>query len=135
MSELLTIGNDGQHIRETNYFETENAKAGCFYLSFNAGACRVLMPKNAGFSLAEMQTAKRIEVSLELMENRMAYVLVFDDLTATPYCLQTTIESSDRKLIRSDHNQPVTVRIYLEDDSEAGFTEVLKLNGKVKYRL
>lgn len=37
MPDLIEIGNVGNKIDSTNYWETENAKAGYVFLSINAG--------------------------------------------------------------------------------------------------
>ena len=42
--ELLNIVNNGQYITETNYFELASAETGYVYVSWNAGACRLLVP-------------------------------------------------------------------------------------------
>ena len=44
--QMIMIGNDGPLIARTNYFETELAKNGYFYLSWNAGAARLLVPES-----------------------------------------------------------------------------------------
>lgn len=41
---MITISNDGQKIVSTNYWDTEHAKRGFLYLSWNAGAGRLLLP-------------------------------------------------------------------------------------------
>jgi hypothetical protein len=44
-NELITITNNGPEIEKTNYFDTNCAKEGKLYLSWNAGAARLLIPE------------------------------------------------------------------------------------------
>jgi hypothetical protein len=57
---LLTIENDGQEITATNFWQTEQARRGSFYLSTNAGAFRLLVPEQHKSAIAEFKTAKDV---------------------------------------------------------------------------
>ena len=41
---MLKVENDGPRIVSTNFFETDQAKAGKFFVSVNAGTLRLLIP-------------------------------------------------------------------------------------------
>ena len=41
---MITITNQGQRITSTNYWDSDNARAGYLYLSWNAGAARLMVP-------------------------------------------------------------------------------------------
>jgi len=41
---ITTIENDGPDIVTTNYWTTEHEQRGLFYVSINAGTCRLLVP-------------------------------------------------------------------------------------------
>src|ERR1700744_5802447 len=41
---MITIANDGQNLITTNYWDSEYAKMGLIYLTWNAGAARLLLP-------------------------------------------------------------------------------------------
>lgn len=60
---MLIIENQGQAIARTNYWDSDHAKAGYFFLSWNAGAGRLLMPDSQKAALAEMRSAKYVIVS------------------------------------------------------------------------
>lgn len=95
---MITISNNGQEIIETNYWDTPNAAAGYFYLSFNAGACRVLVPDSQTATISEMQTGKLAVITRGKLQGRDAYEVMFDDGSDSPYCIHTTTEQSDRLL-------------------------------------
>src|SRR5574337_2166358 len=63
ITDHLVLINRGQEIRETNYWDSIPARAGYFYLSWNAGAGRLLVPDFHRDLLAEMNSAKYVIVS------------------------------------------------------------------------
>jgi hypothetical protein len=60
LRKLITIGNNGADLASTNYWQTEHAQTGKFYLSGNAGTWRLLVPEAAEHMLSEMQTGSRV---------------------------------------------------------------------------
>ena len=60
---MLTIRNDGPEIAETNYWTSEQAKAGYLYLSTNAGTFRLLVPEKRIEFVTEMLTASEAILS------------------------------------------------------------------------
>lgn len=93
---LLTIENDGPAIRATNYWASDYARRGAFYLSCNAGAFRLLVPPAHESVIAEFRTAREIVVSRGLYEGRDALEILFDDHTDSPFSLHMGSEQVDR---------------------------------------
>lgn len=60
---MLTIGNRGQAILATNYWGSDHAARGLFFLSWNAGAGRLLVPDSQKHALREMRGAREVLVS------------------------------------------------------------------------
>lgn len=60
---MLKIENRGQVIASTDYWNSEHAVAGYCYLSWNAGAARLLVPALREQWLKEMSGAKYVVVS------------------------------------------------------------------------
>ena len=60
---MLEIRNQGQAILSTNYWDSDHAKAGYFYLSWNAGAGRLLVPDSQKATLREMKGAREVIIS------------------------------------------------------------------------
>jgi hypothetical protein len=111
---LITVINDGPLIRETNYFDTEHALAGSFYLSWNAGKCRLLMPDNTLLtSLSEMLTGKYVVISVGPWNSpkgiKAGIELMFEDNSDSPMSIHMTTEQSDRNLPDSDQGSGFTV--------------------------
>jgi hypothetical protein len=94
----ITFGNRGQQLVETNYWSSEYAASGLVYLSCNAGALRLLVPRSAEHMLVEMQTAAFVivEPALELPATHVD--VVFDDGTDTPFRVSIGPEMRDRQL-------------------------------------
>ena len=60
---VLRIENDGPLILSTNFYHTDLARRGLFYLSLNAGAFRLLVPPQHLGAVREMRTARDVVVS------------------------------------------------------------------------
>ena len=96
---LLTIENNGAEIAATNYFESEYAIAGKVYLSVNAGVFRLLLPDNQIHMLEEISTGKEVVISIGKWPEaakQIAFELMFDDHSDSPFCLHFGSEQVDR---------------------------------------
>jgi hypothetical protein len=95
----ITIANAGQRILSTNYWDSEQARAGYFFLSWNAGAGRLLVPDSQKPTIREMRSAKYIIVSRGSWtekNGREAIELLFEDESDSPYCVHLVAEQCDR---------------------------------------
>ena len=106
---LIIITNDGQSISSTNYWDTEHAEHGLFFMSGNAGAWRLLVPDMHKPVLADMATAKVVEIELGFKQGQRAVTIWFDDKTPTPFQLCISAEQMDRRLVRGKKKQPLFV--------------------------
>jgi hypothetical protein len=101
MSGILKIQNDGPLIAETNFWATDHANHGLFYVSINAGAFRILIPKNCEADIPEMiRGVKHVVVSM-LPKDRWkpkAYCLeiMFEDSSDSPWACQISPGQTDR---------------------------------------
>ena len=102
MNRNILIGNKGQEIVETNFFQTDFSKSNLFYLSWNAGAARLLIPIFDEVTLNEIKTADYVVISRGLLNGADAFELLFEDHTATPFCIHMEAAMSDRNLPSSD---------------------------------
>lgn len=103
---FIVVGNKGQAIASTNYFDTEQARGGLVYLTWNAGAGRLLIPDNLKRVLPEMRSAKYVIVSSgPWMEHEgvAALELLFEDRSDSPFVMVIPMTQSDRHLV--DTNQ------------------------------
>jgi hypothetical protein len=104
MSEIIHIENHGPLIRSTNYWSSELAAAGYFYLSPNSGTFRLLVPRAHREAVAEIRTAKNIVLTLGLHSayGREMWELLFDDRTPSPYVLYLSPEQWERHPASTD---------------------------------
>lgn len=94
---MFTLGNDGQAVTSTDYWDTPHAGRGLCYLSGNAGALRLLVPPAAEAMLAEMRTGKRVVIEPSISEPG-CLDLVFEDGTDAPFFLAIDRKQIDRAL-------------------------------------
>lgn len=97
MTELL-IRNDGELIVGTNFWSTDLAARGFCYLSWNAGAARLLLPAAQAPLLEEMQTGKDVVLSCGPWpeQKRDGIEILFDDGSENPFALHLDQRQSDR---------------------------------------
>lgn len=141
MEELLTIENRGKFLANTNYWDSQAAKLGYLYVSWNAGACRILVPDASLSMVDEMRTGKGAIVmagqfkaegveaftqeldahSLSLAQKNghtqhgfygRGLDIVFDDGTDNPFSFLTRPEQVDRNLPESDSGKTLELLIY-----------------------
>lgn len=62
---MFFIENEGQAVARTDYWQSVQAQAGYVYLSWNAGAARLLVPDAAKHLLREMRGAEYVIISRE----------------------------------------------------------------------
>lgn len=92
----IVIGNSGQSIKTTNYWTSHMAKRGMCFLSINAGAVRLLLPKVLSDSEAEILTGKSVTLEPSVVLAGGTDV-VFDDGTAYPFCISLSPGAMDFK--------------------------------------
>jgi hypothetical protein len=120
MAETLRIENNGPDITSTNFWQTELARTGKFYLSTNAGAFRVLVPPQHLGAVRDMRSAHTVVVSrgpmtLEGHALPDALELLFDDSSDDPWVLHLSSGQVDRMPLETDSAEawPCTVWVHL----------------------
>jgi hypothetical protein len=102
---LLTIANHGPEILRTNFFDLPEAKLGKLFVTVNAGAFRLLVPRTKEAELAEMVTATYCVVSrgpMEALGLADAFEILFDDGSETPYAIHLSTDCFDRLPLAQD---------------------------------
>jgi len=103
---IIAIENDGQNIKNTNYFESPAAKEGYVFLTINAGAFRLLVPDNIAAKLVgEIATANEVIVSRGrwVAQNGIdAFEIMFEDNSDSPYCFHISAKQADTYPVESD---------------------------------
>lgn len=95
---MISIGNNGQDVASTNYWETEHAFSGLCYLSANAGALRLLVPEAAESMLAEMRTGKSVTIEKSISDPKQCVDIVFEDGSEAPFAVALDRKQIDRVL-------------------------------------
>jgi hypothetical protein len=105
MNECYFVANRGQAITSTNYWDSEAARAGLYYLSWNAGAARLLVPDGEEHQIQEMSTATFVSISQGPLggdRKKEVLELLFDDKSEYPFLLFLGMSQTDRRI----HAQP-----------------------------
>lgn len=121
---MLEIENDGQAILSTNYWTSDYAARGLAYLSWNAGAARLLVPKIGRTWLAEMRGAESVIVSIgpwPATGGKDGVELLFEDHSSTPFALHLSHEQTDRVLPAREHGASFTVIVLCQGDDALYF--------------
>jgi hypothetical protein len=101
----LLIQNRGQELLTTNFWDTPMAEAGFFYLSWNAGAGRLLVPDAQRGTIEDMKTAQYVVVSRGFWKDAgrpNSLELMFEDFSDTPFSLCLSEGQMDRLLPKAD---------------------------------
>ena len=117
----LFIGNDGKAIAETNYWDSERAQKGFCYLSWNAGAGRLLLPDSQTVFLKDMQTAKFVIVSRgpwDAQGGRDGLEILFEDNSDSPFSLHLSTESTDRLLPDTEQGSGFVITVWTRDGEQ-----------------
>lgn len=96
---LIQIENRGQQIVNTNYWDSPLATDGRIFMSWNAGAARLLIPDHMEFLLRDMRSAKHVIISRGPYLGDIAlqvFELLFEDLSDSPFYLLMALGQSDR---------------------------------------
>lgn len=123
---MIQIVNNGKDLLGTNYWDTPQAQKGFFYLSWNAGAARLLVPNSVENQINEMKTARYVVISRGKWNGRDALELMFEDGSDSPYCLHLLTEQCDRLLPKTDQGSGFSVDIWTKDGKQESF------NGKYR---
>lgn len=101
---IVKIVNDGQRIAKTNYFDSKHAREGLFFLSWNAGAARLLVPDALSDQVGEMVSAKYVIVSKGIRSDIgvEAIEILFDDESSNPYVINIDTKQTDRSIPDAD---------------------------------
>jgi len=117
----FTFQNDGQILQYTNYFDSPEAQAGEFYLTWNAGVARLLVPDNQKYLLPEMRTAKCVEIIII----ECGLQIIFDDKTDMPFAIVIAKEQTDRVLSKSEVGKKCLFSVYIRLGEKYQFEAVI----------
>jgi hypothetical protein len=112
--EPIVIGNSGQQISFTNFWDSEIARNGFVYMSWNAGVARILVPDNLKNYVREMKTGQYCIISQGpwLVPESPSIELLFEDHTSAPFSLQISPAQIDRFNACADRDEDFYVSVW-----------------------
>src|SRR5438034_971361 len=119
---LIQISNNGKELKYTNYWDMDHAKQGFFYLSWNAGAARLLVPASQESQIEEMSSAKYVIISKGKLSGKDALELMFEDDSDAPFCLYLDQAQTDRNLPAKDQGSGFDFCVWTQEGKKATIT-------------
>lgn len=104
---MIEIGNSGENVAQTNYFDSTAAIKGLFFVSGNASVMRILVPDIQFAALAEMCTGKICVISRGSLQGKDGLEFMFDDDSDSPFAIHMSMSQTSR--ILSKHQKPFIV--------------------------
>lgn len=120
---VIQIENDGPLLKSTNYWQTDNAAAGLFFLSTNAGCVRLLVPPRKRPEIADMtRNVREIVLTRGMFEGVADTVeIMFEDGSETPFCIHIDPKQVDRLWLPADQAKRWRFAIWTEQGKVAEF--------------
>jgi hypothetical protein len=118
---MVIIENDGPDIIKTNFWQTDQAKKGAFFLSTNAGAFRLLIPYMHKDEVKEFETSEDVIVSRGPWPAAGlgdAIEILFDDGTDEPYSIHLGMNQIDRLPSEDNAGRECVFSVWLLKDGK-----------------
>ena len=110
---MLKIQNNHKLIASTNYYESDYAKNGYCYLSFNAACFRLLVAPSLLTALPDMRSAKKVLVGYgeSAQHQRKMIRALFEDYSDSPYLIDLSREQCD--ILLNDCEKRLEFAVYV----------------------
>lgn len=95
---MIRIENDGPKLVSTDYWSTEHAANGLIYVSGNAGAWRLLLPRTAHGYLPGIRTGRSVSIEDSVTEPGRCWDVVFEDGSDSPFFIAVDRKQFDRSV-------------------------------------
>lgn len=128
---MITIANDGTRIASTNYWQTEHAAKGLVYLSVNAGAVRLLVPRG----WPDLDNPRVVRVTLQIIGAPAVGVahILLEDGSHDPGYLTIDARQCDRAMPAADAGRELPLLVYGPGDDATGVRLVRKLPARIEH--
>lgn len=123
---MYTFENTGVILQRTNYFDSTAAKEGEFYLTWNAGCARLLVPDNQKHLLSEMRQSKLVSISLI----PGGLEILFDDETDSPFMILIAQEQTDRVISSDELGKTFQFSVYIRLGEKLAFPGIIQACSK-----
>jgi hypothetical protein len=116
-SQPLFIANRGDAIADTNFWRSEYAQHGLFFISVNAGAFRLLVPPSWGPAIPDMRKgAKHMVISIlppeQWRDGKWVIEMMIEDGSDCPWSCQLSPAQVDRVPADTDKSQQWTASVW-----------------------
>ena len=134
LANYITVENDGPQLVRTNYWDTPMASLGAFYVSVNANAIRLLVPKEHEHFIADMHTAHEVVATRgdwPAAKRKDALELMWEDGSDDPFAIHLSREQLDRLIPPENVERQIACLVYVR-----GFagTPLLKGDWPARFR-
>lgn len=91
---ILTFGNDGKKLVETNYWESCFHAQGAYVVSLNDGCFRLLLPRNLEPALDDMRACDFVVITRgTYMGRESSFEIMFEDHSQEPFSFHSGPEN------------------------------------------
>jgi len=115
---MISVVNEGQAIKHSDYWQSEQDRAGYLFLSWNAGAARLMVPDASEALLKEMHGAQYVIISKGEPEGRGALEHLFENGSDAPFVVHMLLEQSDRLLPEAEEGGDIVVTVWTRGGSQ-----------------
>ena len=132
----MLIVNKGQAIERTDYWDSPQGQAGYLFLSWNAGAGRVLLPDAAKGMLKDLKGAREVIVSrgpwVE-QGGREALELLWEDGSDEPFSVHLVAEQCDRLIPETQQGGGFTVSVWTRSGCKGRWPGRYRVVGEIPW--
>ena len=115
---MTSIRNDGAKLVETDYWETDYARSGLLFLSWNAGAARLLIPPSQIWLVEEFRSGEYVIISRGPWidnDGKQGIEIMVEDHTNTPFFWMLTLDFCDRIMPSTSSGTEIQFDVYTRD--------------------
>ena len=116
---ILNIKSKKQLIEATDFWESELNTLGYFFVSFNAGAARILVPDKYSWMLDEMRTGKHavMKSNADPETGKASYEIIFENFSGTPFRLHLEDVQSGSWVYQSEPVLVIDIPLFVYQNS------------------
>lgn len=130
---MVYISNEGENIVETNYWDSELAKKGLFFLSWNDGTARLLMPKIQENYLREIKSGKCVIITRGIYRGVESLEIMFEDYSESPFVIFLSLGQTDRVIKDVSKKTTFTLTVLTAEGEVARFPAKYRRAKKLPY--
>jgi hypothetical protein len=113
--QLISIDNHGPELAATDFWQSQYAAAGLYFLSTNAHCFRLLVPPKQEHRIPEMLSGVReVILTRGSLAGRDSIEVMFEDDSPSPLCVHLEVRMCDRVWPPEDDGHQVQFAIYTQ---------------------